>query len=108
MILTHILEEELLTVIGLRQVLLALFPTLQSLDVVQALPSQRGNGDILNDLAPLYLSIVSHSFDAVRIKPLLYAVLNEQPDEAIWDAVCDAVTASTPPPHPASSIQQTP
>jgi hypothetical protein len=107
-ILTHILKEELLTVIGLRQVLLALFPTLQSLDVVQVLPSQRGNGDILNDLAPLYLSIVSHSFDAVRIKPLLYAVLNEQPDEAIWDAVCDAVTASTPPPHPASSIQQTP
>ncbi|KAF1362355.1 hypothetical protein EJ07DRAFT_163618 [Lizonia empirigonia] len=55
--------------------------------------------------APLYLSIVSYSFDAVRIKPLLYAVLNEQPDEAIWDAVCDAVAASTPPPRPASSIQ---
>ncbi|KAF1933800.1 uncharacterized protein M421DRAFT_51329, partial [Didymella exigua CBS 183.55] len=52
--------------------------------------------------------IVSYSFDALRIKPLLYAVLNEQPDEAIWDAVCDAVTASTPSPRPASSIQQTP
>ena len=48
----------MLMVIGLRQVLLVLFPILQSLDVVQALPSQRGNGDLLNDLAPLYLSIV--------------------------------------------------
>jgi hypothetical protein len=95
-------------VTGLRQVLLALFPTLQSLDVVQALPSQRGNRDLLNDLAPLYLSIVSDSLDTVRIKPLLDAVLNKQPDEAIWNAVCDAVTESTPPPRPASSFPQTP
>jgi hypothetical protein len=98
----------LLMVTGLRQVLLALFPTLQSLEVVQALPSQRGNRDLLNDLAPLYLSIVSDSLETARIKPLLNAVLNKQPDEAIWNAVCDAVTESTPPPRPTSSILQTP
>jgi hypothetical protein len=98
----------MLMVTGLRQVLLALFPTLQSLDVVQALPSQRGNRDLLNDLAPLYLSIVSDSLDTARIKPLLDAVLNKQPDEAIWNAVYDAVTESTPPPRPASSFPQTP
>ncbi|KAL5411209.1 hypothetical protein PMIN04_010331 [Paraphaeosphaeria minitans] len=93
---------------GLRQVLLALFPTLQSLDVVQALPSRRGNRDLLNDLAPLYLSIVSDSFDAVRLRPLLDAVLNNESDELIWNTVYDAVSESTPPPRPISSFQQTP
>ncbi|KAF9729903.1 hypothetical protein PMIN04_012737 [Paraphaeosphaeria minitans] len=92
---------------GLRQVLLALFPTLQSLDVVQALPSRRGNRDLLNDLAPLYLSIVFDSFDAVRLRPLLDAVLNNEFDELIWNTVYDAVSESTPPPRPISSFQQT-
>ncbi|KAH7111261.1 hypothetical protein B0J11DRAFT_192449 [Dendryphion nanum] len=92
----------------LRQILLALFPTLQSLDIVQALPSQRGNGDLLHDLASLYLSIVSDSFDNARVEPLLDAILNKQPDEAIWDAAYDAVTESTPPPRATSSAQRTP
>jgi hypothetical protein len=95
-------------VVGLRQTLLALLNALQSLDVVQAFPSQRGNRDLFGDLLSPSSAPYSDNADTVRAKPLLDAVLSKQPDEVIWDAVYDAVTESTPPPRPLSSFQQTP
>src|SRR5207248_7926042 len=72
------------------------------------LPSKRGNNDLLGDLWWLSSAIYSDNFDAARIRHLLDAVLNKEPDEVIWDAVYDAVTESTPPPRPPSSFPQTP
>ena len=60
-------------------------------------------GDLLN----LNLAVYSDNFDIELIIPLLRAVLNNEPDEVIWNKVYTAVTESTPP-RPASSIQQTP
>ncbi|KAF9730065.1 hypothetical protein PMIN01_11998 [Paraphaeosphaeria minitans] len=101
-------KEKLLMVTELRQALLALINTLQSLDVVQALPSHRGNRDLFGDLLSLSSALYSDNADTVRAKPLLDAVLSKQPDEVIWDAVYDAVSESTPPRRPISSFQQTP
>ncbi|KAJ5022532.1 hypothetical protein J3E73DRAFT_373818 [Bipolaris maydis] len=52
--------------------------------------------------------VISDNFDVERIRPLLDAVLEFQPDEVVLDRVHDTVTESTPPPHPASSFYQTP
>ena len=53
-------------------------------------------------------AVNADDFDAERLIPLLQAVLREEPDDVIWNKVYAAVAASTPPPRPASSIQQTP
>jgi hypothetical protein len=53
-------------------------------------------------------AVNADDFDAERLVPLLQAVLRKEPDEVIWNKVYAAVAASTPPPRPASSIQQTP
>jgi hypothetical protein len=52
--------------------------------------------------------VSSDNFDDGRIRPLLDAILNNQPDEVVWDRVYEAVAESTPPPRPSSSFQQTP
>ncbi|KAF1365192.1 hypothetical protein EJ07DRAFT_150724 [Lizonia empirigonia] len=93
---------------GLKNTLVDLMLALQSLPASRLLSSRRGNIPIRSDLLSLSSAILSGSFDTARLSPLLDAVLNKQPDEVIWDAVYDAVTESTPPPRPPSSIQQTP
>ncbi|EMD66431.1 hypothetical protein COCSADRAFT_24544 [Bipolaris sorokiniana ND90Pr] len=52
--------------------------------------------------------VSSDNFDVERIRPLLDAVLEFQPDEVVLDRVHDTVTESTPLLHPASSFHQTP
>ena len=52
--------------------------------------------------------VSSDNFDNGRIRPLLDAIVNNQPDEVVWNRVYEAVTESTPPRHPSSSFQQTP
>jgi hypothetical protein len=64
--------------------------------------------DLLGDLLSPNPAIYSSKFDTTRIRPLLDAVLDKQLDEVIWDKVYNALTESTPPPRPASSIRQTP
>ena len=81
---------------------------LQGLPVARSLPSVAGRGTLRSDLLRLELSTESDDFDLERVIPLLTAVLNDEPDETIWNKVYGAVTESTPPPRPASSIQQTP
>ncbi|KAF2240285.1 hypothetical protein BU26DRAFT_545068 [Trematosphaeria pertusa] len=89
-------------------ILVDLMLALQSLPASRLLPSKRGNTALFNDLLSLNSAIFSGNHDTARIKPLLGAVLNKEPDEVIWDRVYDAVTESTPPPRPASSFPQTP
>ncbi|KAF1935424.1 hypothetical protein EJ02DRAFT_439253 [Clathrospora elynae] len=94
--------------VQLRNTLVDLLLALQSLPASRLLPSKRGNKDLLGDLLSLNPAIYSNNFDTTRIRPLLDAVLDKEPDEVIWDKVYNALTESTPPPRPASSIQQTP
>ncbi|KAH8696886.1 hypothetical protein GQ44DRAFT_779472 [Phaeosphaeriaceae sp. PMI808] len=88
--------------------LVDLMLALQSLPASRSLPSKRGNTALFNDLLSLNSAIFSDNLDTARIKPLLEAVLKNEPDEVIWDRVYDAVTESTPPPRPPSSFQRTP
>ncbi|KAL5406572.1 hypothetical protein PMIN04_012011 [Paraphaeosphaeria minitans] len=85
-----------------------LIVALQGLSVARSLPSAAGRGTLRSDLLRLELSTESEDFDAERIIPFLRAVLNNESDECIWNAVYRAVTESTPPPRPISSFQQTP
>jgi hypothetical protein len=53
-------------------------------------------------------AVNADNFEIERITPLLKAVLSKESDDTIWNRVYDAVTESTPPPRPTSSILQTP
>ncbi|KAF2174640.1 hypothetical protein K469DRAFT_648104 [Zopfia rhizophila CBS 207.26] len=92
----------------LKDLLLDLIHALQGLPASRHLPSSRGGKSILGDLLSLNSAVYSGNFDFDRIKPLLDAVLKNELDEIIWNRVYDAVTESTPPPRPTSSIQHTP
>ncbi|KAF2623840.1 hypothetical protein BU25DRAFT_433900 [Macroventuria anomochaeta] len=93
---------------GLKITILDLILALLGLPASRLLPSKRGDGNLLDDLLSLNLAVNRNNLDTARIRPLLDAVLDKQPDEVIWDAVYDAVTKSTPPPRPLSSTPQTP
>jgi len=77
---------------------------LQSLPACRALPSNRGNTALFNDLLSLNSAVFSANFETKWTRPLLDAVLHNETDEVIWNKVYDAVTKSTPSPTPASSI----
>jgi hypothetical protein len=96
------------TIVGLKELAVYLIGALQSLPAARSLPSIAGRGTLRSDLLRLELSTESDDFDFTRIIPLLRAVLNDESDDTIWDKVYNAVTESTPPPHPPSSILQTP
>lgn len=55
-----------------------------------------------------FSAIYSNNFDIDRIRPLIDAILDNKPDEVVWNKVYDALTESTPPPRPTSSVQRTP
>jgi hypothetical protein len=97
-----------LTNVDLKTVLIDLVTAFQSLPTARKLSSTRGRGTLRSDLLRLELSIESDDFDLEQPNPLLNAVLENEPDEVIWNKVYDAVTESTPPPRPIPSIQQTP
>ncbi|KAL1593051.1 hypothetical protein SLS59_009376 [Nothophoma quercina] len=79
------------------------------LEILNSKPIGEGLSSVRNsDLLRLELSTEADNFDIERIKPLLRAVLENDPDEVIWNRVYDTVTESTPPPRPTSSFQQTP
>ncbi|PZD30685.1 hypothetical protein A1F97_10045 [Pyrenophora tritici-repentis] len=85
-----------------------LLSALRALPAARFLQSRHRDKTLFHDLLRLNATVSSDNFDAERIRPLLDAILEFQPDEVIWDRVYDAVTESTPPPRPTSSFQQTP
>ncbi|KAF1965563.1 hypothetical protein BU23DRAFT_593649 [Bimuria novae-zelandiae CBS 107.79] len=109
-----------LTSAELKNSLLDLILALLSLPASRSLPSEGSNINLFGDLSVLNTTVNSGNFDIERILPLLRAVLNNEPDEVIWDNVYAAVAASTaftfakpttPPlssPSLAASFQQTP
>ncbi|KAI1420215.1 serine/threonine-protein kinase Sgk2 [Xylaria sp. FL1777] len=93
---------------GLRKLATNLISALLVLPASLELRSSNGRKTLLDDLSRLVSVVNSDDFDILRILPLLKAVLSKEPDEVIWDKVYDAVTESTPPPRPISSVPQTP
>ncbi|KAF2731547.1 hypothetical protein EJ04DRAFT_579020 [Polyplosphaeria fusca] len=103
-----------------RNSLLDLISALQVLPASRSLPSKGNNINLFGDLLELNSTINSGNFDIERILPLLRVVLNNEPDEIIWNNVYTAIAASTaftvakpttPPlsaPSLAASFQQTP
>ncbi|KAF1970865.1 hypothetical protein BU23DRAFT_510832 [Bimuria novae-zelandiae CBS 107.79] len=80
---------------GPKNSLLDLIYALQGLPATRSLPSTRNNVNLFGDLLELSSAVNSGNFDIERIIPLLRAVLNNEPDEVIWDKVYAAVAAST-------------
>jgi hypothetical protein len=81
---------------------------LRALQAARFLQSRHRGKTLFYDLLRLNAAVSSDTFNAERLRPLLDAILEFQPDEVVWDRVYDAVTESTPPPRPTSSFQQTP
>ena len=75
----------------------SLLSALQILPVTRVLHSKTGRDTLRSDLLRLISAVASDDFDVDRIKPLLNAVLSNEPDERIWSKVYSAVTGSTPP-----------
>jgi hypothetical protein len=67
-----------------------------------------GGRYLFSDLSKLNSAVSSDDFDLKQIKPLWNAVLKNESDHIIWSQAEIAVTESTPPPRPTSSILQTP
>lgn len=88
--------------------LLQLLAVLQTHPVCFELPSGRGHGTLFDDLLALLSEVRSSLFEINRLRPLLKAIHDEQPDETIWNKVYDAVTETTPPPRLPLPLLQTP
>ncbi|KAI1354763.1 hypothetical protein F5Y01DRAFT_238943 [Xylaria sp. FL0043] len=87
---------------------LVLFSAFLNHPASRRLPSQTSHDSLLQDISKLIPALASNAIHPSRIKPLLQAVLSHRPDVEIWEQVYHAVTESTPPRKPISSILQTP
>jgi uncharacterized coiled-coil protein SlyX len=94
--------------VEIQHLLVALISSLQAVPASRFLLSKTGSKNLFHDLLRLNSAVTSDKFDIDRIRTLLNAVLNKQPDAVIWDAIYDAITELTPPPRPTSSFLQTP
>lgn len=72
------------------------------------MPSVSGRKNLFSDLLRLNSAISSDDFNVEQLVPLLTVVLNNEPDEVIWDHVYNAVTEHTPPPRSLPFLGQTP
>ncbi|KAL7778319.1 hypothetical protein CFE70_004998 [Pyrenophora teres f. teres 0-1] len=85
----------------------ALLAYFQTSPAVHVLPSVNRRQNLFDDILQLSGSINS-TFDPNRVRPLLVAVIQRQPDQALWNAIRTAVTETTPPPRRTSSFRHTP
>lgn len=107
-----------------RSLFISLLFALRVLPAAQLSQSRHPDKSLFDDLTTLDKLVSSGDFDTKRIRPLLDAVLECQPDEVVWDRVYDAaiesannavtdsgnnaVTESTPPCRPPTLCDQTP
>ncbi|TGJ85252.1 hypothetical protein E0Z10_g3496 [Xylaria hypoxylon] len=87
---------------------LALFSAFLNHPASRLLSSPTGHSNLSGDILRLISAIASNTVHPDRIKPLLHAVLAHRSDTDIWEQVYHAVTESTLPRKPISSILQTP
>lgn len=88
----------------------SLLAALQILPITRLLPSKSGPRTLRDDLRKISSAASDDEFDFDRVQPLLTAALLDRGNDShIWDTVYNAVTESTPPPRPITSLlQQTP
>ncbi|KAI1164025.1 hypothetical protein F5B18DRAFT_661377 [Nemania serpens] len=94
--------------LALRHPGLSLLLSLENHAASRLLLSQTGHGHLNSDIFKLISAVASNPVHSDRIKPLLNAILTHRPDVEIWEQVYHAVTESTPPRKPISSVLQTP
>lgn len=87
---------------------LDLILALQALPASRVLRSVSGSRNLFSDLSRLGAAINSDDFDCEPLFPLLDAVLNKEPDDALWAKVYAVAAESTPPPRPLPFLGQTP
>ncbi|KAF2241698.1 hypothetical protein BU26DRAFT_571458 [Trematosphaeria pertusa] len=92
----------------IQDLLVALVSALQTLLASRFLHSRNRSKNLFHELLRLNSAASSDDFDIERIRPLLDVILNNEPDEVIWNKVYDAVTEYTPPSpsrlvHPANA-----
>lgn len=80
---------------------------LQRLRISRLLHSKTPRKNLLDDLLRLVSAVNSDEFDLDLVKPLLKAVLADNPDILIWKQVYNAVSECTQHPRPVT-FQQTP
>lgn len=68
---------------------------LQGLLATRSLPSKSNSVNLFGDLLELSSAVNSGNFDIEHIIPLFRAVLNNEPDEVIWNNVYAAVAVFT-------------
>ena len=81
----------------LKDILLDLILTLQSLSTFCLLPSNGGNKSLFGNLLKFNLAVDFNGFDIKQFLLLLNVILCIKPDEIIWEKVYTTVTESIPP-----------
>ncbi|KAE8400506.1 hypothetical protein BDV37DRAFT_274354 [Aspergillus pseudonomiae] len=94
--------------LNLQNLALDLVSALRSFPDMRKLPSANSRKNILSDLLRLTAVISSDDFDFDNLMPLLRAVLNQEPEDVIWDRIYSTVIESTPPPKLLPFFNQTP
>ncbi|PYI35723.1 hypothetical protein BP00DRAFT_218463 [Aspergillus indologenus CBS 114.80] len=91
-----------------QNLLLDLISALRALPDMRKLPSANGRKNLLGDLLRLNVLISSGDFEVEQFKSLLNTVLDNQPDNIVWDQLYTTVRESTPPPLALPVLDQTP
>ncbi|KAE8152959.1 hypothetical protein BDV25DRAFT_150209 [Aspergillus avenaceus] len=92
----------------LQNLVLNLVSALGLLPDMRKLPSPNSRKSFLSDLLRLNSLITSDDFDINNLMPLIRAILNQEPEDSIWDTLYYTVVESTPSPQPRPSFSQTP
>jgi hypothetical protein len=87
-----------LTCIGLKNLALDLFLTLQNLSAARYLPSSNGRGIRRGDLLRFGSLVLSNHFDVNPVVSLIEQVIKRAADEDIWNAVFTLVALRATPP----------
>ncbi|KAL4938313.1 hypothetical protein BDV06DRAFT_201141 [Aspergillus oleicola] len=91
-----------------QNLILDLISAIRVVPDMRKLPSANGRKNLLSDLLRLNVLISSGDFEVEQFKSLLNAVLDEQPDNIVWDQLYATVRESTPPPSALPVLDQTP
>ncbi|KAH8434137.1 protein kinase family protein [Aspergillus melleus] len=91
-----------------QNLILNLISALRALPDTRKLPSANGRKNLLSDLVRVNAPISFGGFEVNQFKSLLNAVLDEQPDNIIWDQLYATVRESTPPSSALLVLDQTP
>ncbi|KAF2787657.1 hypothetical protein K505DRAFT_379435 [Melanomma pulvis-pyrius CBS 109.77] len=87
-----------------RNLWIRLFFILQALPAAEHLRSKTGRESLRSDLLGFASTVLSSDFDLKSVLPLAQHILDQAPDQNIWDAVIALVTLKTTPPSLPSAL----